>query len=300
VALYAMYGGQFQASIADADDVLKLNPAFAKAFVARGVSELALGKAAEAGQTWQQLSSVSPAAASIAVLGRADLALYEGRTKDAMTLLEPAIGADVAAGRSAQAATKRIALAEALEAGGDGAGALRQADRALATYPSDAVRFATGALMARMARTSQASALADELSNELDADAQAYGGLLRAEIALALKNPRAALDAVALAQKKADTWLGHLALARAYIDLGAFAEASSEIDVLQKREGEATAAFLDDAPTWRVYAPVTYWLGRTQEGLQSPAAAASYRAFLAIKARGDEKGLVADARARLR
>jgi hypothetical protein len=151
-----------------------------------------------------------------------------------------------------------------------------------------------------MARTSQASALADELSNELDADAQAYGGLLRAEIALALKNPRAALDAVALAQKKADTWLGHLALARAYIDLGAFAEASSEIDVLQKREGEATAAFLDDAPTWRVYAPVTYWLGRTQEGLQSPAAAASYRAFLAIKARGDEKGLVADARARLR
>ena len=42
------------------------------------------------------------------------------------------------------------------------------------------------------------------------------------------------------------------------------------------------------------------WQARVQEGLKSPAAADGYRAFLKIKERGDEQGLVADARKRLR
>ena len=40
-------------------------------------------------------------------------------------------------------------------------------------------------------------------------------------------------------------------------------------------------------------------MGRAQEGLGSAAAADSYKAFLAIKQKGDEQGLVADARRRL-
>ena len=41
-------------------------------------------------------------------------------------------------------------------------------------------------------------------------------------------------------------------------------------------------------------------MGRAQEGLGSTAAAiGSYKAFLAIKEKGDEQGLVADARRRV-
>lgn len=298
-ALYAMYAGQFDAAIAGARKVLQLNPAFLKGYVALALSQLASGHADEAAQTWQKLAAVSPAGASSAALGLADLALYDGRTKDAIAILEPAVAADVAAKSATAAALKRIALADARAAGGDTAGALREAEQALALAATDATRFSAGRLFARAGRTAEATKLADALDARLDADAQAYGRLVRAEIALAQKNPRAALDAVKEAQKISDTWPGRLLLARAYVELGAFAEASSELDVVQKRRGEATAMFLDEAPTWREYAPVEYWIGRVQEGLKSPAAADSYRAFLKIKEKGDEQGLVADARKRV-
>ena len=122
-----------------------------------------------------------------------------------------------------------------------------------------------------MGRAPQASKLADALANKLDVDAQAYGRLLRAEVALAQKNGRGALDAVKEAQKIADTWPGRVLLARAYIELGTFAEASSELDVVQKRRGEATAMFLDDVPTYRAFAQVAGLTARVQQGLKSRA-----------------------------
>ncbi len=57
--------------------------------------------------------------------------------------------------------------------------------------------------------------------------------------------------------------------------------------------------FLDDNPTYRFFVPVHYYLGRAQEGLKSPAAAESYKTFLAIKEKGDEQGIVIDARRRV-
>ncbi len=217
-ALYAMYAGQFDASMAGADEVLKLNPAFAKAYVARALSQLALNRADDAEQSWQKLSALSPSGASMAALGRADLALYQGRTKDAIALLEPAAAADVAAKNPAAAARKRLALADARDAGGDMAGALREAEQALALAETDAVRFSAGSLFAQSGRAAQAVKLADALAARLDVDSQAYGHLLRAEIALAQKNPRAALEEVKAAQKLADTWPGRLLLLRTYVD----------------------------------------------------------------------------------
>jgi hypothetical protein len=60
----------------------------------------------------------------------------------------------------------------------------------------------------------------------------------------------------------------------------------------------ATDAFLDVVPTYRYWPEVEYRLGRAQEGLGSPAAAESYRAFLAVK-KADEEPAVSDARRRL-
>jgi hypothetical protein len=44
---------------------------------------------------------------------------------------------------------------------------------------------------------------------------------------------------------------------------------------------------------------VYYYLGRAQEGLKSPAAAESFKQFLAIEAKGTGDPMIADARRRL-
>ena len=80
---------------------------------------------------------------------------------------------------------------------------------------------------------------------------------------------------------------------------GATAEADSEFDLCLKRRGEATAAFLDDVPTYRMAAALSDYQGRVHEALGSPDARGFYEAFLRIKQPGDELGLVADARKRL-
>jgi hypothetical protein len=87
--------------------------------------------------------------------------------------------------------------------------------------------------------------------------------------------------------------------ARAYIEAGAFAQAYSELEVCLKRRGEATALFLDESPTYHLFPPVYYYLGRAQEGLKSPSAADSYKTFLAMKAKDGQDPMVADARRRV-
>ncbi len=93
--------------------------------------------------------------------------------------------------------------------------------------------------------------------------------------------------------------MGRFDLARAYIDLNAYSEADSELENCLKRRGEATALFLDESPTYSLFPPVYYYLGRAQEGLKSPAAADSYKTFLTLKNKADRDPLVTDARRRL-
>ena len=300
VALYAMYAGQFDTAITESDEVLKLNPAFVKGFVARGLSELALGRADDAIKTYGRLKGVSSAGASFAVSGLADVALYQGRIADALALLDEGILADTAAKNLTGVAVKRVARADALLARGDTAGAGREAELALAASGADPIALTAGLILARTGKTAAALKVADTQGQRLEADPQATARLIRAEAALAQRQARVAVDHAREAQKLADTWPGRVMLARAYLALEAFAEASSEIDAAVKRQGEATAVALDDWPTFRYYPQVLYYKGLAQEGLKSPAAKESFAAFLAIKENGDETGgLVADARKRV-
>src|SRR4029077_3329658 len=132
-------------------------------------------------------------------------------------------------------------------------------------------------------KIAEASKIAHALSIKLEADPQAYGKIIEGEIAL--KTGKAS-DAVRLfreAQKVSDTWLGHFDLGRAYVEAKAYTEADSQFEVCMKRRGEVTALFLDESPTFHLYPAVLYYRGRAQEGLNSPSAAQSYKAFLAIK-----------------
>jgi serine/threonine protein kinase/tetratricopeptide (TPR) repeat protein len=299
-ALYAMYSGEFETAIAGSDEARKLNPAYVLAFLARALSEVALGRPIDAVKTYEKLKGVSAVGASFAVAGLADVALYEGRTQDAIALLKGGIASDTAAKNVTGLALKHVAMAEALFARGDPPGAAREAELALAVDQSDPVALTAGLMLAKIGKTAAAQQAADILAKRLEVDPQAYSHLIQAELSLVQRRGGAALEHARQAQKLADTWLGRLILARSYLELSAFGEASSEIGVAIERLGEATAVTLDEWPTFRYFAPVHYYLGRAQEGVKSPAAAASYKTFLDIKQRGDEAGgLVADARRRL-
>jgi hypothetical protein len=97
-----------------------------------------------------------------------------------------------------------------------------------------------------------------------------------------------------------DSWQTHYLLGRAYLRAEAFTEADSEFDACLRRQGEATALYLDDVPTWRSIAPVYYYQGVTRQALRRTSATESFRQYLGFKENGDEQNaLVADAKKRL-
>jgi len=76
-------------------------------------------------------------------------------------------------------------------------------------------------------------------------------------------------------------------------------EASSEFDLCLRRRGETPALFLDEITTIRFLAPVHYYLGLAREGLGSEAAKESFATYIALKGKGGQDLLLADARRRV-
>ena len=294
VALFSLYAGRFDVAEAEAARTLELNADYPRARLALGLSQVARGELDRARETFTGLATVAGGRA-FAAHGLADLALYRGRVAEAVAALEPAIASETSAAVKARLS---IVLAEALGAQGNTAAALRVL-QAVGPLADTATRFAAGRLLVALGRSADAGALADQLTGGLDPDTQALGAVLEAEIVLAAGDARGALARLGAARALTDSWWLRFAQGRAHLAAGRYAEADSEFDACFRRSGEAAAAFLDDLPTWRLIAPLHYYRGLAREGLGSPGAGESFRAFLALKAGGDESGgLVADARKR--
>jgi tetratricopeptide (TPR) repeat protein/predicted Ser/Thr protein kinase len=298
LGLDAMYAGDFETAIKEQDEVLRLNPRFALGYLGKALSQLALGHPDQAAETYGKGAEVDARGASLAAMGLADIALYQGRVTDAVPLLEKGIEADVAAQNPEAAAEKLMALAEARLELRETAAAIAATERALSMgrgenilYPAARVFIATG-------HEAKALGLATELSSRLEPDPQAYAELIRGEVELARGKATEAIKHFLAAKKIADTWAGRFALGRAYLEAGAFAEADAELETCVKRRGEATALFLEESPSYHVFPPVYYYVGRAREGLKSPGAAEAFKSYLAVKT-GDGNALVADARKRL-
>jgi len=299
VGLYAMYAGDFDAAIREQQTVLQMNPSFALAYVGTALPQLAQGQSAQAEQTYHRLEQLGPQEASQAAMGLADVALYEGRAVEAIQILDKGIAADLKNKNLDGAGTKYAALSPAHLLQGHTAKASIAADEAVASGPTNGTLFWAARLYLGANDENKALSLVRRLAAQLEPDPQAYAKLLEGEMALKHHKPQDALKLFQEARQTADTWLGRFDLGQAYLDAGAFAEADSEIEMCLKRRGEATALFLDEVPTYHLFPPLYYYLGRAQEGLKSPAAAESYRNFLAVKDKADHDPLVADARRRL-
>ena len=299
VGLYAMYAGDFASGIQEQQKVLKLNPSFATGYVGMALSQLGDGRPAEAVATYERLQKLGAQPASTAAAGLADVALYEGRVSDAVKILTQGVQDDLAHKNPDSAANKFAMLAQAELPIGDHAAALHAAELALQQSKETGIMFWAARAFLGARQPEKALALAKQLANQLEADPQAYAKLIEAEYELSRGRARESLQFNADSRKFADTWMGRYDAALAYLNAGAFAEADSELEVCLKRRGEATALFLDESPTYYLFPPVYYYLGRAQEGLKSPAAADSFKQFLAVKAKGAGDPMIADARRRL-
>jgi eukaryotic-like serine/threonine-protein kinase len=299
LALYALYAGDFADAVREAQVALKLNPNYEESVRTLALAQLGQGQNQQAEETYKSLAAISARGASMADTGLADLALYEGRTADAIHILEKGIASDIAANDKTSAAGKQAMLAEAELALGQKNDAVASAEKAVAMDKSDRIEFLAASIFIEGGKTAAAKTIAAELSKRLQPDPQIYAKLIQGELQLHQGNPQGAIQTFEDAQKLSDTWLGRFYLGRASLEAGDFARATSEFEACQQRRGEATAIFLDDEPSYRNFPPVLYYLGRAQEGLHNPAAADSYKAFLAIKTKGDDSQLVADARKRV-
>jgi serine/threonine protein kinase/tetratricopeptide (TPR) repeat protein len=267
-ALFAMYAGDFDSAVTLANDVLQINPEFAKAYVARGLSQLALGQVEEAAATWSELDGVgSVAARSFAASGRIDLALVRDRPDEAQTLLDAAIAVDRAAGATVSVGRRLAIKSEVLLAQGNRTGALRAAREAVTLGREESILYVAGRTLIAAGQSAEALRLATDLDNRLENEPRIYAALLQGEAALEAGRPRDALTQFDAAQKLADTWLGRVSLGRAYLALGAYPEAASEFDRSLARRGEATAVFLDDLPSYRFMRPVEGLLQQARAGL---------------------------------
>ena len=299
VGLYEMYAGEFASAIREQDAVLQLNPNFLRAYVGKALSQLGQGQPSEAIATWEKLKQIDQRSASLAANGLADLALYQGRVKDAKAILEPAIRADVKVGDRDGAGLKSALLVEAYVAASEPAKAAVEADHATAATNDLGVRVTAARAYIEAGQEQKALALAAAMLKSLAPDEQLYANIIRGDVELKRGHAASAIDRFRAALSVSDAWLAHFERARAYVAAGAFTQADSDLELCLQRRGEATAVYLDDNPSYHLLPPVYYYLARAQEGLHSPAATESYKTFLSIKQSGDEKGLVADARRRL-
>jgi eukaryotic-like serine/threonine-protein kinase len=298
-AMYALYAGDFDTAVKVAGAILQENPKFDQALRTTALAQLGLGHTAESADSYAKLQLVSPYGASIAATGLADLAQYEGRLADAASILEKAVTADLAAKDAESAANRTAALALVQLSLGKTKEAISSADKASSNSKDLGVLYRAAQVYIATGQDAKALQLVAPLSQRLESEPQVYAKLIAGEAQLKKGNARDALNSFKDAQKLADTWLGHFDMGRAYLDAAAFTEASSEFDICLNRRGEATSVFLDDVPSYHVLPAVYYYQGRAREGLNSPGAAESYKAFLAIKEKGAGDPLVADAQRRL-
>lgn len=299
LALYAVYAGDFSAAAENARKVIQQNSSFALAYNALAMAQAGQGKLAEAEQTYQKLEGISARGAQMALMGQVDLLLYQGRIKDALAMLQksaPAAGGNT---DEEELAAYYILSAQAKLAAGKPSEAAADAKSALAHDQGEITQFAAGRIYVEAGQLAPVQPLIVALSSRLDPDSQAYGKILDGELSLKHDEAKKAIKLFTDAQMLSDTWLGRLDLGRAYVEDRAFPEADSELELCLKRRGEASAIYLDDVPTLRELPPVTYYLARAQEGMKSPSASDTYKAFLAVKEKGDEAGLVKDTERRL-
>jgi tetratricopeptide (TPR) repeat protein/tRNA A-37 threonylcarbamoyl transferase component Bud32 len=297
-ALYAMYAGDFKTVAETALPLIKEDPKIDVPYLPLAMEALAAGDVPRARGVYQQATQAGDSGVSLGALGIADIAMYEGRYDEALSILPAAAKRDQDQQNILGAASKLVALAEAYQARGNDRAQQTSIAQARTLSTQENVLVPAARLAIAAGRSEDAGRIAAELAQRLSAQSRAYAKMIEGEIAIAAKQYAVAVDALNAAQKLADLWLVRFALGLAYFHHGHYPEAVSEFEKCRERRGEATAVFLDDLPTFHYYAPLPYWLGRARE-MQKLDARPQFEEFLRIRQGATGDPLVEDARKRV-
>src|SRR5262249_6515849 len=150
-----------------------------------GFAQVGLGRLDDASKTLEEFAKVNAVGASHAASGLADIAGYEGRFAEAVSVLKAGADADVAAGQPDRAAAKLAAIAHAELTRGNNTPAIAAADAALQQARTAKIQFLAARIYAEAGATDRASALANTLGASLLAESRAYAKIIKGEIALA-------------------------------------------------------------------------------------------------------------------
>jgi len=296
---YLMGGGDFETAEKEARYVVNVNPEYTEAFVCLALAELFQGLPLQALETYKKLEEQDSYGVSLASYGMADLALYEGRLNDAVHILEKGIATDFSAGNNNFAVEKLLVLAQTYLLQGKIKLAEETAERALNESNQENILYSVALIYINSGDEDKAKELLSKLEKVIYPEYQSYCRLLKGEMKLLKGDVSGAISSFQEGQKILDTWLSLYALGRAYIEAEAFTEAHEALELCFKRRGEATSVFFDDLPSGRYLSTIYYYLGKAQEGLNSPTAIETYKTFLSIKEKSDSEPLVEDARRRL-
>ena len=297
---YAIAVGKFDKAEQEVQKIIEFDPTFPDAYVLLALIEIEKGRNNKAEEAYQKLASFGTYEQSWASTGLADLALYEGRLNDAKKILETGIAKDLAEGDKYSAAYKYTMLAKTLLLQDKKTQALEAADSAAASSKDEGILCAAAHIYINTGNIEKAQNIAKDLSGRVQSDPQAYAKLIEGEIKLSEGNTAEAVKLFREAQTHSDTWPGHFALGRAYLEGEEYIEAHSEFDLCLKRYGETTSIYLNDFPSFHCFPPIHYYYGRTQEALNSAGAKDSYQKFLKIKEKANGDWMVKDALKRLK
>src|SRR5262245_37224290 len=295
-ALYAMYASDFNAAVDGAKQLLNDEPTYYPAYLPLAVQALTGRDVAAARDAYTQMAKTGRAGAAIARIGLADTAMYEGNFSEAVKSLRADIEADKQTKPGPLTAAKYVMLASAYRELQQQAPALSAVVEAQKFGHQEETAVPAAEVLLWAGKSEEVRKIAEDLQSQFEPHRRAYGKLIEGEIAQRAHKPVEAMELFLAALKLADLWLIRFNLGVLYVEAGRFAEALSELDACQKRLGEGAALFLDDVPTMRYTAPLPYWLARAQEGLgMNEAAAANYKAYLALRKDAPKDPLVIDA-----
>lgn len=270
-AQYAIYAGDIVTAAAAAQKVLAEDPSFFKSYMIMAIVSLYDGDVAAAVNTYERMAETGVRGASLANIGIADIALYEGRYDDAIAILQEGIAVDQAENNERGVGTKTIALAQATIAKGDVAEGV-QIVTDLAATRGDGQLVPSAEIFAATGQFDDAFKIAEQYRPQLRPSARSYASLIDGINALHQDEYNIALDSLKVALESADLWIVRYYLAQAYLGAGYPVEASAEFTSLIERRSEAGGMFFDDVPTWRYTASLDDWKEKAGSAISNMAA----------------------------
>src|SRR5262249_2615101 len=147
-----------------------LNASSEDGYLLVGYAQIGQGQLDQATQTYQELQKTGSRGASLAASALANIAMYQGKYREAQKILESAIKADLSEKQPDRAADNLAMLSANALSRGDKTGAISAAQKALASSQSEKIKFLVARSFVEAGPSAKAKELATALGSQLQSE----------------------------------------------------------------------------------------------------------------------------------